>query len=441
VAHRRGHPGGAPAPVQVAGVVTNATLHNADQIARLDVRVGDTVIAPAGDVIPERPAVVPEYRDPHAPVWQMPGVPECGSEIVREEGEAVALFGRAGLPGAARSSPFLHRAGRAATTRRSLDRQNLRDLATWPADLYKLELDDFLEMKRRADERDGTVPETVKGGKVATKWAENLVAIDASRNASLERFLFALGIAHVGESTAKTLASWLGDLDLIRHLPWPLFTLLPDVGGGAFDRPLFRPARQPAGDRRLARTRRAHRRCACAVAEAARGAGHALGAGRHRHPQIDPPARGTTAGRARRRQCHHPGASAPVGTGRRAEGHRVGIACVAGRTGTTRLAERQRCRRGAAVGADPGKRQRAGGPARRQDRGADRHPGFADTRGGQGKLEALGAKVAGSVSKKTAFVVAGSEAGSKLAKAEELGIEIWDEARLQAFLAHPEAMP
>ena len=100
------------------------------------------------------------------------------------------------------------------------------------ADLYKLTLDDLLEMKRRADERDGTTPETVKAGKVATKWAENLIeAIDNSRHTTLERFLYALGIQHVGESTAKALAAWFGDLALIRHLPWPMLKLVPDIGG------------------------------------------------------------------------------------------------------------------------------------------------------------------------------------------------------------------
>ena len=87
-------------------------------------------------------------------------------------------------------------------------------------------------MKRRVDERDGTTPETVKAGKVASKWAENLIeAIDHSRNTTLERFLFALGIQHVSESTAKALSAWFGDLQLIRHLPWPLFKHVPDVGG------------------------------------------------------------------------------------------------------------------------------------------------------------------------------------------------------------------
>src|SRR3546814_13450605 len=79
-------------------------------------------------------------------------------------------------------------------------------------------------MKRQADERDGTTPETVKAGKVATKWAENLIAAtDRSRKTTLARFLYALGIQHVGESTAKALAQWFGSLEPIRHTPWPLF--------------------------------------------------------------------------------------------------------------------------------------------------------------------------------------------------------------------------
>ena len=72
----------------------------------------------------------------------------------------------------------------------------------------------------------------MKAGKVATKWAENLhCAVDRSRATTLERLLFALGIEHVGESTAKALAAWFGDLELIRHLPWPLFKRVPDIGG------------------------------------------------------------------------------------------------------------------------------------------------------------------------------------------------------------------
>jgi NAD-dependent DNA ligase len=99
------------------------------------------------------------------------------------------------------------------------------------ADLYRLTLDDFLEMKRRADERDGITPETVKAGKVATRWAENLIAaIDASRNTTLERLLYALGIRDVGESTAKTLAKHFGALAPIMEADVETLRHVPDVG-------------------------------------------------------------------------------------------------------------------------------------------------------------------------------------------------------------------
>jgi len=131
---------------------------------------------------------------------------------------------------------IFHFAGRRAMDIEGLGERLIEDLVALgyvksPADLYALSVDDFVEMRRRADERDGTTPETVKDGKIATKWAEKLIeAIDRSRRTSLARFLFALGIEHIGEATAKSLAQWFGDLDLIRHLPWPLFKRVPDVG-------------------------------------------------------------------------------------------------------------------------------------------------------------------------------------------------------------------
>ena len=197
-------------PVQVAGVVvTNATLHNADQIARLDVRVGDTVIVRrAGDVIPEVVSVMLEQRPKSAEAWKMPAVcPICGAEIVREEGEAAwRCSGELSCP-AQRKEAIRHFASRRAMDVEGLGDRFIEDLSDLGylqsvADLYKLTLGDLLEMKRRVDERKpapaeagGTTPETVKAGKVATKWAENLVeAIDSSRKTTLERFLFALGI-------------------------------------------------------------------------------------------------------------------------------------------------------------------------------------------------------------------------------------------------------
>ncbi|MEP6938621.1 MAG: NAD-dependent DNA ligase LigA, partial [Rudaea sp.] len=226
-------------PVFVGGVtVTNATLHNIDQVARLDVRVGDTVIVRrAGDVIPEVVRVVTD-QPRGAERWRMPShCPICGSEIVREEGQSVARC-TGGLACAAQlTQAIFHFASRRALDIEGLGERYIEDLGDLGyvhtiADLYKLKLDDLLEMRRRADERDGTTPETVKSGKVATRWAENLLAaIDDSRRTTLTRFLYALGIAHVGESTAKVLAAWFGDLDLIRHLPWPVLKLVPDVGG------------------------------------------------------------------------------------------------------------------------------------------------------------------------------------------------------------------
>jgi DNA ligase (NAD+) len=228
-------------PVSVGGVtVTNATLHNEDEVRRKDVRVGDTVVVRrAGDVIPEVLSVVLERRlSPEPAAYVLPKTcPVCGSHVVREEGEAIARCSGGLTCAAQRKEAIRHFAGR-----RMMDIEGLGDryidslvecdLIHGVADLYRLTLDDLLKMKRLADERDGTTPETVKQGKVATKWADNLLAaIAASRHPPLERLLFALGIRHVGESTAKTLADWLGSLALVRRAPAALLRVLPDIGG------------------------------------------------------------------------------------------------------------------------------------------------------------------------------------------------------------------
>ncbi|MBS0381111.1 MAG: NAD-dependent DNA ligase LigA [Proteobacteria bacterium] len=340
-------------PVQVAGVtVTNATLHNADQVARLDVRVGDSVIVRrAGDVIPEVVRVIPERRPPHTRPWKMPAhCPVCGSAIEREEGEAAARCTGGLVCAAQRREAIRHFASRRAMDIDGLGERYIEDLIEFGyvhsiADLYKLTLEDFLAMKRRADERDGSTPETVKSGKIATKWAENLVAaIDASKDSSLERFLFALGIPDVGEATAKTLARHFGSLDALMQASANELTEVPDVGQimAAHITVFF-----------------AEKRNRDAIA-----ALHKAG-------------------------VHWP-ESAPQ---RQAEGPLAGQTVVL----TGGLSSLSR------------------------DEAKD-------------KLEALGAKVSGSVSKKTSFVVAGEAAGSKLDKAQALGIEIWDEQRLLAFL-------
>src|SRR5690606_15836103 len=252
-------------PVQVGGVtVTRATLHNADHVARLDVRNGDTVIVRrAGDVIPEVVQVVLDQRPPGTQPWSMPvRCPVCGAEVVREEGAAVwRCSGELSCP-AQRVQAVFHFASRRAMDIDGLGERYIESLAEFGylqdvSDLYRLTLDDLLEMKRRVDERDGSVPETVKAGKIATKWADNLIeAIDRSRETTLARFLYALGIEHVGESTAKALAQWFGDLELIRHLPWPLFKRVPDIGGEvarALGHFLDQPGNQQVIDRLLER--------------------------------------------------------------------------------------------------------------------------------------------------------------------------------------------
>ena len=432
-------------PVQVAGVVvTNATLHNADQIARLDVRVGDTVIVRrAGDVIPEVVSVMLEQRPKGARPWKMPAAcPICGSEIVREEGEAAwRCSGELSCP-AQRKEAVRHFASRRAMDVEGLGDRFIEDLSDMGylesvADLYKLTLEDLLEMKRRVDERDGTTPETVKAGKVASKWAENLVeAIDRSRATTLERFLFALGIQHVGESTAKALAAWFGDLELIRSLPWPLFKRVPDVGGevarsiGHF---LDQPGNQQVIDDLLARGVRVTDTHA-PTAKLREGLNLATLLVELEIPKVT---------RIRADQLGNAFASAEMLLD--ASAHNFVSAGLPSESANSLAAwleipeNTSLLRKGAAainalLAAVPETEETIAGPLDGKTVVLTGSLSSMSRDEAGEKLEALGAKLAGSVSKKTSLVVAGEAAGSKLAKAEELGIEIWDEARLLAFL-------
>ena len=436
-------------PVHVGGVtVTRATLHNADQVARLDVRVGDTVVVRrAGDVIPEVVRVLPDQRRPGAPEWAMPeACPVCGSEIVREEGAVVWRCSGELTCASQRKEAIGHFASRRAMDIEGLGERFIAALSDLDyvqsvADLYRLTLDDLLEMKQRADERDGTTPETVKAGKVATRWAENLIeAIDRSRQTTLERFLFALGIQHVGESTAKALSAWFGDLELIRRLPWPVFKRVPDIGGevarsiGHF---LDQPGNQQVIDDLLAR--------GVTITDA--------------HPP-SPKLRETlglatllvdleipkiTPLRAEQLASAFPDAARLLG----APEHNLVTAGLPNDTAATFVAWR-------ALPANARLLAATGDAVTRLD---NLLPETADVVAGpldgqtvvltgtlsamtrdeaKDRLEALGAKAAGSVTKKTSFVVAGEAAGSKLAKAEQLGVDVWDEARLLSFLAEHE---
>jgi len=432
-------------PVFVGGVtVTNATLHNADQIERLDVRVGDTVIVRrAGDVIPEVVRVVPELRPRGTKPWAMPAhCPICGSDIVREEGESVARCTGGLTCAAQRTQAVFHFASRRAMDIDGLGERYIEDLGEFGylksvADLYRLSLEDLLAMRRDADARDGSTPETVKAGKVATKWADNLVAaIEASRRTTLERFLYALGIKHVGESTAKALAAWFGDLALVRELPWPLLKLVPDIGGEvarAIDAFFEQPGNQQVIDDLL-------------------GRGVAIGDTHAPSPKLRPRLAWAnvlaqaeipklTAKRsdqvamafdsAQSLLAADAGALVEAGLPQDTADALAGyLSSDDSRELLLRCAHAIERLRAAAADVDAAGEGPLDGStvvltgtltALTRDEAKDR-------------LEALGAKVAGSVSKKTSFVVAGEAAGSKLVKAEELGVEIWDEAKLLAFL-------
>ena len=324
------------APVFVGGVtVTNATLHNEDEARRKDVRIGDTVIVRrAGDVIPEVVSVVLEKRQGQAEQFTMPRqCPVCGSAAVREEGEADYRCTGGLFCGAQRKEAILHYAHRRAVEVDGLGDRLVELLVdaniirTLP-DLYRLGLTSLAGLDRMAD-----------------KSANNLLeAIEKSKQTTLPRFMFGLGIRHVGEATAKALARYFGHLDAIMNASEEVLLQVDDVG------PVVAQSIRTFFDQ-------AHNR---EVVEQLRACGVTWEEG-------EPTAR----------------APQPL------SGKTFVI------TGTL--------------------------PTLGRDEAKD-------------KVEAAGGKVAGSVSKKTDYVVAGTDAGSKLTKALELGVKVIDENQLMELL-------
>ena len=324
------------APVFVGGVtVTNATLHNEDEARRKDVRIGDTVIVRrAGDVIPEVVSVMFERRVHDASIFTMPRqCPVCGSYAVREEGEADYRCTGGLFCGAQRKEAILHYAHRRAVEVEGLGDKLVEQLVdaniirTLP-DLYKLGLTALAGLDRMAD-------------KSANKLLE---ALEKSKQTTLPRFLFGLGIRHVGEATAKELARHFGKLDAIMDASEEQLLEVSDVG------PIVAKSMRTFFDQ-------PHNR---EVVEQLRACGVSW-----------------TEGEAAAR------APQPL------SGKTFVI------TGTL--------------------------PTLSRDEAKDR-------------VEAAGGKVAGSVSKKTDYLVAGAEAGSKLTKAHALGVAVIDEAALLALL-------
>lgn len=323
-------------PVFVGGVtVTNATLHNEDEVRRKDVRIGDTVIVRrAGDVIPEVVAHVPEKRPQDARQFVMPKTcPVCDSPIVRLEDEAIARCSGGWLKCTAqRKGGLQHFASRRAMDIEGLGEQLVeqlvdRHVVNTPADLYRLGLSALSELDRMAD-----------------KSAQNVLdALQKSKQTTLARFIYALGIRHVGEATAKELARHFGSLDKVLAADEAQLLDVADIGPvvAASIRAFFDDALNVE------------------LVEQLRAVGlqWSEDAGSDSQPK-----------------------------------HLAGKTFVL--TGTL--------------------------------------PNLSRDEASQ-MIEAAGGKVAGSVSKKTSYVVAGAEAGSKLAKAEELGLAILDEDGLKAL--------
>ncbi|RJG06209.1 NAD-dependent DNA ligase LigA [Noviherbaspirillum cavernae] len=325
------------APIFVGGVtVTNATLHNEDEVNRKDIQIGDTVIVRrAGDVIPEVVAYVPELRPATARKFLMPDAcPICDSPIVRLEDEAIARCSGGWIKcPAQRKGGLLHFVSRRAMDIEGLGEQLVDQLVdkhviTTAADLYKLGLSALSELDR-----------------MATKSAQNVLnALEKSKSTTLARFIYALGIRHVGEATAKELASHFGSLDAVLDASEEQLLEVADIGP--------------------------------VVAHSIR-------------VFLSDPMNVELIAQLRAAGVNWP-ESAPVENQPKPLQDKTFVL-----TGTL--------------------------PTLTRDAAAE-------------LIETAGGKVAGSVSKKTSYVVAGEEAGSKLAKAQELGVTILDEAGLFQLL-------
>lgn len=329
-------------PVFVGGTtVSNATLHNLFELRRKRARVGDTVIVRrAGDVIPEVVGVLPRVRDPYVPNFRMPTqCPVCGSTVVREKGEVNHRCSGGLFCAAQRKQALLHFA-----QRRAMDVEGLGDklveqlvdgglVRTLP-ELYKLGVTKLAALDRMAE-----------------KSAANLVAgLDKSKSTTLPRFLYALGIRHVGEATAKDLARHFGSLDRVMDASVEQLLEVNDVGPVValsirtfFDQP-------------------------------------------HNREVVE--------------QLRAVGIGWPEGEGSGDDRPRPLLGKTLVLTGTL--------------------------PTLSRDEAKD-------------LIEAAGGKVSGSVSKKTHYVIAGEEAGSKLEKAQSLGVTVLDEDGLRRLLAVDQA--
>ena len=209
-------------PVFVGGVtVNNATLHNASEITRLDLRIGDTVIIRrAGDVIPQVTGVIMARRPENAEVYDFPhACPVCGSDVVTEEGGIIARCTGGLFCDAQRRQSIKHFVSRNAMDidglgNKIVDQLVEEELISDVADIYQLKFENLIEMERMAEKSVNKL----------------LAAIENSKSTTLPRFLFALGIPQVGESTARTLANHFAAIDALQRATTEELEALEDIG-------------------------------------------------------------------------------------------------------------------------------------------------------------------------------------------------------------------
>jgi len=319
-------------PVEVGGVtVTNATLHNQDEIERLDVRVGDTVVIyRAGDVIPKVASVIKERRPKRTSLFKMPDkCPECGSDVERVAGEAATRCTGGLVCPAQRKNTIKH-----FNSRRAMDIDGVGDklvdqlvdkgLIEDAADQYSLTKQQLAELERMAE-----------------KSADNVLkALEKSKKTTMARFIYALGIRDVGEATAQNLAQHFADLEALKKADEEALQEVPDIG------PIV--------------------------------AAHIVAFFKEKHNN-------QVIEKLIKAGVHWPKVSKPASSDSKLAGKTIVI------TGTLEAMKRDELK---------------------------------------DKLQALGAKVTGSVSKNTDYVVVGADPGSKYDKAQKLGIEILDEEQV-----------
>ncbi len=396
-------------PVSVGGVtVSNATLHNMDEVARKDVRVGDTVsVRRAGDVIPEVVRVIPERRPADAKKIQLPAhCPVCGSAVIKPEGEAVARCSGGLCCAAQRRESIKHFAARRMMDIEGLGEKLIDQLVASglvhdPADLYRLTKEQLAGMARMGE-----------------RSAENLLrALERSKQTTLARFLFALGIREVGEATAAALARHFKTLDALKRAELDDFIVVKGVRGvGEVTAQALRDYLDAHPDLRVEGDF-AHWLAGLKIRgvnlEVARRLAERFGSlERLSAATVD--------------QLRYQRSSLVEGVGPVIAEHVVAFFHQPHNLEVIERLIDAGIRWDEVERSEP---QPLSGLTFVLTGSLSRPRGEIKER-----LQRLGAKVAGSVSRKTDYLVAGEAAGSKLERARQLGVEVLDEAGLEALL-------